>query len=394
MIRKEIYMDINSSIKYNYPYAWNEMSGSPKVNMLLAALIKNDIIEAERLIKAGASLKAIDNRTFEHALFHILKSFETVKFMTKHGFSHIAFPHIKCIDGGGYMWDLTGRAYVLNKRGVLELLFSKGFEPGQFWINDNTYQLCNYAMRNNYTDLIDILLSHGYPKERLINEISYYARKNDDACIYVNNAIVLNWKSYGLGDLKREIPRPTLPQPAFFMTKRKKERYELQKESYEQEIAIRNKYLSSLAAEEKKQIATKDEFDKMVSQAMQEVIKDNPERFSSDSICKTSIKKTCKSESNSKGNATMADDSFYNTEMRDMEQKKFIFVDAKGNYRHWGDDFIDASGSWVKWGEAFVDNDGNYVEWGDSFVDAGGYQRHWGDDFIDGAGNLVKCPRE
>lgn len=66
------------------------------------------------------------------------------------------------------------------------------------------------------------------------------------------------------------------------------------------------------------------------------------------------------------------------------------FVDAGGNWRHYGDDFIDCRGCWCKWGGEFVDNGGNWRKWGDDFVDGSGSWRRWGDDFVDGAGNWVR----
>ena len=274
-------MEINQEINYKYPYRWdsNGMPGRPKVNLLLKALLEGNIYEAQRLINAGASLKKIDDTTFEHALFH-LENYNTVKFMTENGLNHIFFPYIKCIDGGGYMWDLTGRAYVLKKWDVLELLFSKGFKPGQFWKNDNTYNIDRYAMKNNDTLLIDILLSHGYPKKRLINMIPY----DSESCQYVENTIILDWRSYGLGDLEKEICEPKPPKWGFLMTKRKQERYELQKKSYELELAVRQNYINNLTDAERRTIAENKELSEITTQAMMEIIKENPEMFSSESI--------------------------------------------------------------------------------------------------------------
>lgn len=387
-------MDINQQINYKYPYRWDNkgMPGKPIVNRLLKALIEDNLSEAQRLINAGASLQKIDNTTFEHSLFHLLENYKTVKFMTDNGLNHIFFPYLKCLDGGGYQWDLTGRAYYLNNRNVLELLFSKGFEPGQFWKGDNTYYIDKYAMQNHNTVLIDIMLSHGYPKRSLLSTTNY----GTEAYQYVENAIVMNWKSYGLGDLDREICRPNPPKFEFLMTKRKRERYEMQKKSYLLELAARQKYISNLTDAERKAIAKNKEIDKITTQAMLDIISENPEMFPSDPINIESSHKNNNlyNSGNNRSGAVEKHGMTYDSEMRDLEKKQFVFVDGGGSYRYWGDTFVDGAGNYVNWGNSFVDASGNYVNWGDTFVDASGNYCRWGDDFIDGAGNLVKCPRE
>lgn len=386
-------MDINQPISYKYPYRWDSegMTGKPKANLLLKALIEGNLNEAQRLISAGASLQKIDKTTFEHSLFYLLENYNIVKFMTDNGLNHMFFPYIKCIDGGGYQWDLTGRAYILNKRNVLELLFSKGFEPGQFWKGDNTYDIDEYAMQTNHTVLIDIMLSHGYPKSRLLSTTRY----STEAYHYVKNVIVMNWKSYGLGDLDREICKPKPPKFGLLMTKRKQERYEMQKKSYLLELAARQNYINSLTDAERKAITKNKEIDEITTQAMLDMISENPEMFPSDTInIESNHRNSSLYNSSNNGSGAVGKRSMtYDSEMRDMEKNQFVFVDAGGSYRHWGDTFVDGAGNYVNWGSTFVDGAGNYVNWGSTFVDAGGTYRRWGDDFIDGAGNWVKCPR-
>jgi len=402
-------MDINSPINYKFPYAWNSenMPGTPKVNLLLKELIERNYTRAKSLIEHGATFKGIDNTTLCRCLFEFLEDYNLIKFMVDNGFTGLYFheypsisstENFECIDRPGYGWSLTGRAFMLGKRDVLELLLKNRFKPGQFWKNGKTYDIPRYAMRTDYITLIDILLSHGYSAKKLLQEIPSGGHMDSKACRYVLSYPDIKWQSYGQGDLEKDVEYPKEPEFTMFMFKKTKEKlvadYNRRVANYHKEVQAKENYMKSLPEIELKRYFKSIEVDPAVEKALQAWCDEVLEQGRKEALAKAGERAKSRSTSsyNSSGNYSDNGNSYksYEEDVRETKRHQFSFVDAEGNYRRWGDGFIDCKGNYVQWGGTFVDGAGNYVSWGNSFVDGGGSHRRWGDDFVDGAGNYVR----
>lgn len=404
-------MDINSPINYKFPYVWNSenMSGTPKVNLLLKELIERNYDRAKSLLDHGATFKGIDNTTLRRCLFEFLEDYKLIKFMIDNGFTGLYFqeyPSIssslsyECIDRPGYGWSLTGRAFVLGKRDVLELLLKNRFRPGQFWKNGKTYDIPRYAMRTDHMILIDILLSHGYSAQKLLKEIPSGGHMDSKACRYVLSCPNIKWQSYGQGDLEKDIEFPKKPEFTMFMFKKTKEKlvadYDRKVANYHMEVQAKEKYIKSLPEIELKRYFKSIEVDPAVEKALQAWCDEMLAQGRKDALRKAEAQIKARSHISNNSNSSTSDhqtaNSYksYEEDVRETKRHQFSFVDAEGNYRRWGDGFIDCKGNYVQWGGTFVDGAGNYVSWGNSFVDGGGSHRRWGDDFVDGAGNYVR----
>ena len=404
-------MSINEPINYKFPYAWNEenMPGLPKVNPLLKSLIERDYRQAKLLLSQGATFKGIDHTTLRRCLFEFLEDYNLIKFMVDNGFNAIyfhAYPSIsstvnfECIDRPGYGWSLAGRAFMLGKRNVLELLFESRFEPGQLWNGSKVYNLSNYAMRTNHITLIDILLSHGYSKQALLNEVPYSEQNYSKAYQYVASDPEINWRSYGLGKLEKEVPIPTKPELSRFMFKKTKERlmaeYGRKLDNYKKEVAAKKAYIKTLSKSDLEIYFKKLERDPELRKAMDACVNEILEEGRKAALEKAAQRAAKRNSNyhNSGYNYSVGEVSHksYEEDVRETKINQFSFVDASGSYRRWGDTFVDCKGNYVSWGGTFVDGAGNYVAWGNSFVDGAGNYRRWGDDFVDGAGNYVRIP--
>lgn len=404
---------VNNPIDYKFPYVWNKenMSSSPKVNLLLKALIERNYTKATELLNKGASFKKIHSETFRRCLFEFLEDYDLIKFMIDHGFTGLYFheyPSIsstenyECIDRPGYGWSLTGRAFMLGKRNVLELLLKNRFKPGQFWKNGDTYDIPRYAMRTDHITLIDILLSHGYPSEKLLQQIPTGKHAESKACCYLLSCPDIKWKSYGQGCLEKDIEIPEEPEFSVFMFKKTKEKlivdYNRRLSNYYLEIQAKEKYIKLLPEIEIKRYFKSITVDPALEKAMQAEIDEILEEGRKKALKKAEEQIQARKHSTSNAYTSTAvshqTNSYksYEEDMRETKIRQFSFVDAQGNYRRWGDTFVDCKGNYVRWGGTFVDGAGNYVKWGNSFVDGSGSYRNWGDNFIDGAGNHVRVP--
>lgn len=395
-------MDINSPISYKFPYVWNSenMPGTPKVNLLLKELIERNYTRASSLLAHGATLKGIDDTTFRRCLFEFLEDYTLMKFLADNGLNGIYWSEqTECIDRAGYCWSLPGRAFVLGNRRLLDLLFTNRFKPGTFWKNGRVYSLENYAMQNNHFQLIEILLSHGCPKNELTRWVDACDMNSSKSYQYVIGNPDIQWKSYGLGALEKDIPMPKKPVLKPLMFKKTKQRLadefnraiqwywkeEKAKEEYIKWLPKKDldKYLKDKEPDEEVERALNSFYDEILEEGRNKVLKKAGERAKS---------KSTDNNSNRSYSDNRVSYKSYEEDVRETKRHQFSFVDAEGNYRRWGDGFIDCKGNYVRWGGTFVDGAGNYVNWGNSFVDGSGSYRRWGDDFVDGAGNYVRVP--
>lgn len=401
-------MNINAPIRYNFPYAWDKenMYGVPIVNLLLKELIERNYPRAKTLLEHGATFKGIDSSTFGRCLFEFAEDYKMMKFLVDNGFNGInCYLEIfregrECIDRAGYGWSLTGRALALKNRNLLDMLFANRFVPGQFWKNGKNFDMVKYAMNNDYIELIEILLSHGYPRQKLAFWIDNGARSNSKSYQYIMSSPVVQWKSYGLGDLEKEISIPEKPVFKPLMLSRTKERlteeYNRNVDYYQREVQAKKAYIQTLSKEDLEKYYKSKKSDPEVEKALKSFYAEILEEGRKEALEKAGQRAKSRYENSEKSGKSCSseEESYksYEEDLRETNINQFSFVDAEGNYRRWGDGFIDCKGNYVRWGSAFVDGAGNYVQWGNSFVDGGGSYRNWGDDFVDGAGNYVRVP--
>lgn len=408
-------MGINDTINYSFPYAWNQenMSSTPKVNLLLRALIERNYREAQELLNSGATFHAIDNETFRRCLFEFVEDYKLMKFMIDNGFTGIdayCYPSIfkedsECIDPAGYLWSLVGRAYVLGKKNVMELLFTNGFKGTKFYWKGNYYFIPRYAMKNDDIGLIQLLLSHGYPKKKLIDSLNYGERDYSKAYMYVMSNPTIQWKSYGLGEIAGEVPVPEKPEFSRFTFKKKKQQlmadYNKSMINYQMEVEAKEKYIKTISKkdlekyyEDKK---AEEEFKKIEDQVFADLLEDlvqekRQRERQNNTEYKTSNTRSNYGYSTSNNRTSNSYSKSYEEDLRETNRKQFSYVDCSGSYRRWGDDFVDHQGNWCSWGSGFYDYDDNYIRWGGTYKDSSGAYRRWGDDFVDGAGNYVRVP--
>lgn len=124
-----------------------------------------------------------------------------------------------------------------------------------------------------------------------------------------------------------------------------------------------------------------------VELAMWEVIDEHPEYFRNNNQHSRMI-----SYQKNDGCRLNKEGFSYENEIDDSAKRNFLYVDASGAYRRWGEAFVDCRGNWCSWGSGFYDVEGNYITWGNMYKDSSGAYRRWGDDFVDGAGNYIRCP--
>lgn len=247
-------MNINAEIKYKYPYKWDyeNTGGRPIVNLLLKALLERDFNGAQTYIQHGASLQEIDETTLKRSLYVFLNDYKRMEFLCKNGFNGILFPHINCIDQNGYCHDLTDLTYELQNWDVLDLLFANGFDPSL------DIKLASVVQKN--ATLIDLILSHGYPKEYFLSSIKYFVKDQEKNPMYqyIENRYITDFRSYGLGDLHRKIEKPVEPKNHFYTSRRQriyqKRKYYEQLHAYNAEIEARQKYIDNITYEMKQRL--------------------------------------------------------------------------------------------------------------------------------------------
>lgn len=291
-----------------------------------------------------------------------------------------------------------------NANGIFSIKYcSSWYMGGVYNIN---YNGLNYNLKDGsvlkITDLFSMSDNEvlNYIKTETKEYIDQHPDMNSSKSYqYVIGNPDIQWKSYGLGALEKDIPMPKKPVLKPLMFKKTKQRLadefnraiqwywkeEKAKEEYIKWLPKKDldKYLKDKEPDEEVERALNSFYDEILEEGRNKVLKKAGERAKSQSTDNNSNRSYSDNRVSYKS---------YEEDVRETKRHQFSFVDAEGNYRRWGDGFIDCKGNYVRWGGTFVDGAGNYVNWGNSFVDGSGSYRRWGDDFVDGAGNYVRVP--
>lgn len=243
--------------EYTFPYRWDKEA---KVDALLNALIKKDFVCAERLIAQGMKLEKMDESTFKRALYEFLADYETMEFLVKHRFNKLLFPYISCVDGNQHIWGLVGRAYFLNDRKLIELLFSAGFDvfnQGDYWGEDTeSLNLWSLVLLKKFDkELLDWMLGYGCPLDYIWIHINDPENRHKLVYEYLSGNPPIQWKGYSLClNWRAEIPEPEKPHFKIFTSRAKREmlqkKYEREMYDYENKKRLQRKFIDDITQSE------------------------------------------------------------------------------------------------------------------------------------------------
>ena len=242
---------------------------------LLDALIESDYLKVESFIEKGKRFENIDEGLFQRALYEFLADYDMMLFLVNHGFNIFHFRHVFCRDDRGRAWGIVARAYFLNRRDIIDLLFSVGFNLLDsnefFWMGNESVPrlLWKYVLLEKFDkEIIDLMLSYG---EDFSSTSIGYLDDDQRAYNYVNSNPKINWKGYALcSKWQQEIPEPIKPYFGIFTTKRKREAletlYNKEYEEYLEKVRVRREYINSITDEEWKLIDEQKEVERLANQ--------------------------------------------------------------------------------------------------------------------------------
>lgn len=253
-------MNINDSISYNWPFKWdaeNMAQKNPIVNPLLKAMIEKNVVEMNMLFSKGATIKAIDQHTFERALFHLLDDYDVIKCLVVHGFIGMYgdFEYYdKCLEPETYSWGILARAWYLGNYDVFELLAKSGFSNMYICTRGEGYHGEELIIRRNDLNAAKVLLENGYNRK----EFLYYQNKypESDVINYLLENPIIHRKTIALDNWKfEEIPKPRLEKPGFFNKKRIEENNALLMKDYEDRVEAQKRFKIELGVDRWNQIS-------------------------------------------------------------------------------------------------------------------------------------------
>lgn len=243
---------MNSQINYQFPYQWSTdgLPGHPSVNLLMKAIIEENISEMYSLVEKGASVYQLDQVTLSRVLFHKITNYEIAKFFIDcgvrgyHSGMYSAF-YNECYDGNGYCSGGLALAYYHKSMKVFELLAKNGFEKTSICFNGRGEELLDLIIQRDDTEALRILLENGFNRKEIEWKIS---KGNGSRCgRFLFENPVVHRKSAALEPLlKREIPIPSLKTPKIL---HKRENQELMLD-YQDRIDAKNKFIGSLGSGE------------------------------------------------------------------------------------------------------------------------------------------------
>ncbi len=204
--------DINAPIPYQWTLGW-AANTSPVVNPLLKAILEYNVPQMEQLAAQGADLRQCDKTTLQYIIFHVIENYSVMKWLVDHGLSRIGndidgdgsngINSTECISPNGFVWGLTGRAYLLKAYDVMELLASHGFDA--FYCFDKGWKKDRQAdreiLQTGDARGLQILLENGY----CISDDDLYEK-------YVLYRPQVHRKTNALDFIKF---KRTIPQPRF-----------------------------------------------------------------------------------------------------------------------------------------------------------------------------------
>ena len=256
--------------QYKWPYPWNGMSGTPKLNDLLYAIMRDDISKVKNLLNNGWTLDMCDEATFHRLLYYKIGNYQLVKTLTEHHFNDIWFPYNQeCIDEEGYCWGMAARAYLLQAYDVMDLLLQNGFS--NLYIHSNTRYLDVLLVRKNDMKAILILIQNGFD----VNELHRLAIKYNNYQLYdyLTTTVRFGRKTYAIANRKFDpIPKPTLERGSIFSKKRREQEYRLACEDYKDKVQAQVAYFKTLSRADWEQVKKNQEVSELASKVMVELV--------------------------------------------------------------------------------------------------------------------------
>lgn len=247
---------MNSPINYRFPYQWSNdgMSGKPSVNILMKAIIEENIPEMYSLVEKGASVYQLDQETLGRVLFHKITNYEIAKFFIDcgiRGYSkgmYSAF-YNECYDEYGYCSGGLALAYYYKSMKVFKLLAENGFERTSFCFNGRGGELLDLIIQRDDIEALRVLLENGFSRTEVEWKIS---KNNYSRCgKYLLDNSVIHRKSAALEPcLSKSIPYPTLTTPKILHGRENKNKIA----DYEDRINAQKFFLNSISSEERKNL--------------------------------------------------------------------------------------------------------------------------------------------
>lgn len=247
---------MNSQINYKFPYQWSTdgLPGQPVVNLLMKAIIEDDIPEMYSLVEKGASVYQLDQVTLSRVLFHKITNFEIAKFFLDCGVRgyysgmYSAF-YNECYDGEGYCSGGMALAYYHKSMKVFELLAKNGFEKTFVCFGGRGSELLDLIIQRDDVEALRILLENGFNRSNIEWKISKYDGSRCGRFLLSNP--VVHRKSASLEPLLiKGIPTPSLKTPKMF---HKKENQEIMAD-YQDRVEARERFLKSLSESERNRL--------------------------------------------------------------------------------------------------------------------------------------------
>ncbi len=273
-------MDINEAIPYAWPFGWDSENMSreaPVVNRLLKAIIEKNVNEMNDLFSKGATIKGIDEATFERALFHMLGDYPVIKCLVEHGFigAYGDYEYCQtCLEPAGYFWGILARAWVIGNMDVFKLLAQNGFGDMSICSNGEGYYGEELIIKRNDVQAAIILMENGYPRKEFLCERYMNRYPNSEVLGYLQLHPLIPRKTIMLDDFKfREIPLPRLEEPGFFNRKKVRQRNKILLQDYEDRVIAQERFKRELGIEKWNEIVNKkEESDNVLSMAMKEIL--------------------------------------------------------------------------------------------------------------------------
>lgn len=253
-------MDINEKIEYRWLYGWS-MEGigrKPSVNRLMKAIIEKNIEEVDKLFRQGATILGMDETTFQRLLFHIVEDYDMMDCLIQHGFLGIYDEYSSfqsCLDSEGYSSGLLGRAWLLRRMDIFELLARSGFKELLVCCNGESYNCVKLIITNDDVEAIKILMENGFSRREFLTYRNINDYPNSKVICYLQNNPVIHRKTVMLDDcIFSDISKPDLEKPGFFNRKKVERKNQLLLADYKDRLTAQDKFKKQIGVDNWKMI--------------------------------------------------------------------------------------------------------------------------------------------